>query len=319
MASPAVLYSVSLDGVSGATFVSPNIERVLGYTPEECIGMPDWWANNIHPDERDKVLEDFTNNLPRVDHYVHEYRIRHKAGHYVWVHDELNILSSENGEPCCIAGSWLDITENVEALHLASAHVALDSLAFGVISFDEGFHILMMNSRARKIVADNDGFTVNTENICELDKPNENGTFQKKIHELLSGDIKEGAAFRVRRHSHKVPYAVLVVPPSALSQYSIGDSHRGVIFIHDPEIGRQACHTVIGPMYGLTKSEARLVASLVSGGILKETAEKIGITEGSARIYLKSIFQKTNTRNQMELVRLILSGPATLWWREGER
>ena len=45
------------------------------------------------------------------NHYAHEYRFRHKDGAYRWVHDELQIIRDQAGQPVEIVGSWLDITE----------------------------------------------------------------------------------------------------------------------------------------------------------------------------------------------------------------
>ena len=54
--------------------------------------------------------------------------------------------------------------------------------------------------------------------------------------------------------------------------------------------------------FGLTPAEARLVALLFAGGSLRSSAEALGIKYESARTSLKSIFQKTRTHRQAELV-----------------
>src|SRR5262249_17364596 len=53
---PAVIYKQSLDG--NITYISPQYEALFGYTAEERIA--DWsiWTDRIHPDDRDRVLQE---------------------------------------------------------------------------------------------------------------------------------------------------------------------------------------------------------------------------------------------------------------------
>jgi DNA-binding CsgD family transcriptional regulator len=59
--------------------------------------------------------------------------------------------------------------------------------------------------------------------------------------------------------------------------------------------------------FGLTEAEARLATLLADGIELRVAAEILGITYGSARTRLAEIFQKTETKRQGELIRLLLS------------
>ena len=54
--------------------------------------------------------------------------------------------------------------------------------------------------------------------------------------------------------------------------------------------------------FELTPAQARLVVHLTAGHSLRSTANKLGVKYESARTYLKSIFQKTGTHRQAELV-----------------
>jgi DNA-binding CsgD family transcriptional regulator len=62
--------------------------------------------------------------------------------------------------------------------------------------------------------------------------------------------------------------------------------------------------------FGLSPRQAKLTALLLSGRSLKEAADVLGITEGSARQYLKGIFRKTGARRQADLVRIVLNALA---------
>lgn len=57
--------------------------------------------------------------------------------------------------------------------------------------------------------------------------------------------------------------------------------------------------------FALAPAQARLAVLLFSGKSVKHAASDLHITEGSARQYLKKIFEKTGAKRQLDLIRLI--------------
>ncbi len=112
--SPAVLYSLRVEGESLVpTWVSENIVRLSGYTPEENAGA-DWWAERIHPEDRERVIAQIPKLLSE-GYVVREYRFRHKDGTYRWVGDEQRLLRDPAGKAVEVVGSWSDVTPRKEA------------------------------------------------------------------------------------------------------------------------------------------------------------------------------------------------------------
>lgn len=64
-------------------------------------------------------------------------------------------------------------------------------------------------------------------------------------------------------------------------------------------------------IYGLSASHARLAAALTVGMSVRDAAEVLGLSYGTARVYLDQIFRKTATRRQPELVALLKTIEAT--------
>lgn len=58
-------------------------------------------------------------------------------------------------------------------------------------------------------------------------------------------------------------------------------------------------------LFGLTRSEARVAAQIAAGHSIECAAEELQISLGTARNHLKSIFSKTETNRQGELVALL--------------
>lgn len=114
VSSPAVIYSCKPDADLPFTFVSDNVREQLGYEPGEFFEDIKFWSSHIYPDDRDKIMSGL-NCLLKQGHHIQEYRFRHKDGAYLWVRDEMRLISDNKGEPLEIVGYWIDITERRNA------------------------------------------------------------------------------------------------------------------------------------------------------------------------------------------------------------
>jgi two-component system sensor histidine kinase/response regulator len=107
-AAPVVLYSFAATGDYEPTFVSPNIQHMLGYSTEEYLGHADFWRCHVHPDDLDEV-EAKQGVLFQTGEHSFEYRFRKKDGSYCWVSDEQHVTRDASGHPIEVVGSWSDI------------------------------------------------------------------------------------------------------------------------------------------------------------------------------------------------------------------
>jgi PAS domain S-box-containing protein len=92
-------------------YVSPQIEEVTGIAPEEWMSGPDTWLGAVHPDDRAGLIESYQVAVEASLPWDREYRILHRDGRTVWVHDETTFLHDESGRPSLIQGVIADITE----------------------------------------------------------------------------------------------------------------------------------------------------------------------------------------------------------------
>lgn len=95
--------------------VSQNSKKILGFAPSYFKEQEKGWSNQIHPDDKDRVLKQFQKIIYKGGATVHEYRFKTKDGEYIWLRDEIKLIEdAENGEPL-VYGSSIDITERKEA------------------------------------------------------------------------------------------------------------------------------------------------------------------------------------------------------------
>lgn len=79
--------------------------------------------------------------------------------------------------------------------------------------------------------------------------------------------------------------------------------------LHDPEQRTEVDRELLGALFELTPAEARVTAMLAEGHAPKDIASLSGVALGTVRTQLKSVFAKTGTCRQADLVRLVAALP----------
>lgn len=112
--SPIVLFRCKATGDFGAIFISENVSRIFGYAPQAFTEDSQFWANHIHPEDAPRVFAELGQIFEHGQH-SHEYRFRMPDGSYRWIHDHLQLIRDELGNPIEMVGSWEDITKRKQA------------------------------------------------------------------------------------------------------------------------------------------------------------------------------------------------------------
>ena len=108
---PAVVYMVAPDVDRRTLYVSPQVERALGYTRKEWLDQPDIWMELLHPDEREQTLDAHDRHSETGEPWSREYRLIASDGRAVWFRDVATLVRDESGRPQYWLGVQTDITE----------------------------------------------------------------------------------------------------------------------------------------------------------------------------------------------------------------
>ena len=102
--------------MTGDVWRGGALREVTGFTEAEMPPGPAWWAGRIHPEDRgeiDRVRAQAIRN--GTDAFSVEYRVLHRAGHYVWVLDHAIAVRNAAGELLSVVGNVLDISARKQA------------------------------------------------------------------------------------------------------------------------------------------------------------------------------------------------------------
>lgn len=138
---PALTYITRLDPQAVTLYVSPQIEEMTGFGPEEWIDGQGW-TSQLHPEDRERVLAELSALDAGAQRFCLEYRVLRKDGRIVWWHDEARLLPIGADGRRLLHGFVQDITarheaeqelqRQREALHQSEKLAAMGQLLAGV-------------------------------------------------------------------------------------------------------------------------------------------------------------------------------------------
>ena len=178
-----------------------------------------------------------------------------------------------------------------------------------IILLDEHGYLVLANDAARAMQTAADGIRLTRKGLV-LSYKKENDQLQKLIAQTIAARssvaLASGSIMRATRPSGRAAFGITVTHvPAATSAFTLFRPAVCVL-ITDPEAQPASLNSRLRMAFNFTEAEAQLAALLYNGEDLREAADKLHITYGTARSRLAVIFQKTDTRRQAQLVRLLI-------------
>ncbi|GAA5522635.1 PAS domain S-box protein [Aliifodinibius salicampi] len=92
------------------TYISPQVEEILGYTPAEWLSEENFWQNHIHHEDREQAVNYCHHKSKQGENHQFEYRMITAEGDVVWIRDLVTVITDEEGESTLLRGFMSDIT-----------------------------------------------------------------------------------------------------------------------------------------------------------------------------------------------------------------
>jgi diguanylate cyclase (GGDEF)-like protein/PAS domain S-box-containing protein len=94
-----------------ASYISPQIADLVGYTADEWVADSSFFSSVLHPDDRERVLAGFAAMHASGERFDCEYRLIARDGRVVWIHDSAVVVRDEAGRHRYAQGYMIDISE----------------------------------------------------------------------------------------------------------------------------------------------------------------------------------------------------------------
>lgn len=192
----AITYVDTLDrGIRTPVYVSPQVEGIIGVSPEAWFADPLVWRSFLHPEDRDRAIAEFDEGVAAGGSFGVRYRVVRPNGQVVWIDERATVLTDENGRPNFLHGVMVDATESrvaeEQARRAASLLAAtLDATADGILVVDLDGKISAFNRRfaemwqiPKEVIESRDDDRALEHVVDQLNDP---GAFLAKVRELYA-------------------------------------------------------------------------------------------------------------------------------------
>lgn len=205
------------------------------------------------------------------------------------------------------------LQRRVHHLQISRHHAlaALERLQQGFMLVDASARPLYVNSVGKSLLDGRDGVRLEGSKLSANQADD-----ARELQTLIAccdgrNPEKIGGEMEVRRASGRLSLHVLVTPlrpgsDIAAIPWAVNWHPSATVLITDPEVEVRSRIDELRERFGLTRAEATFALEIIKGDGRQATADRLGITVGTARGHLSKIFDKTGVSRQAELVRLLL-------------
>jgi DNA-binding CsgD family transcriptional regulator len=194
-----------------------------------------------------------------------------------------------------------------ELNHMASVET-LNHLAEGVLFVELNANIMFANKAAEKLFADRD--LRQNKGRLHANSTAETATLHAVIAKCAETRTQpqQSGFVSLRRQLGRSPLSLLVAPlPVEASWGLLASQPMAVIFVNDPDKNNKPAAVQLREKFGMTPAEAGFAVEILNGDGIQAAADRLSISRATARTHLSRIFDKTGTRRQAELVRVLIS------------
>ena len=152
---PAIVYTSEIGTEGNWLYVSPKMEEILGWTPNEWMTHDSPWKSSVHPEDLQRAIDETlaAADAGTADNVVTiEYRMRTRDGRLLWIRDESTVVHGEDGTPLVLQGVMYDISDSKRAEEERDFQaLLLESISDAVIAYDNDRTVTAWNRAATSL------------------------------------------------------------------------------------------------------------------------------------------------------------------------
>jgi PAS domain S-box-containing protein len=173
------------------TFVSNQVERILGYSPKQWMNEPNFWREHIHPDDQAWAIAFCINETAKKTSHQFEYRMIAADRSIVWVRDIVDVSVKDN-QPDMLRGLLIDISDRKVAEEAASESInryrELVEFSPDAIMIHSDGKFVFINNAALLLFGAKDKEEILGRQILDFVHPDFHQKVKSRIHNIISKD-----------------------------------------------------------------------------------------------------------------------------------
>jgi DNA-binding CsgD family transcriptional regulator len=181
----------------------------------------------------------------------------------------------------------------------------VDQSPHGAFLLDCTGKLRYANRAGEALLAGNRGFSLRN---GTLHAATAGGT--RRLHALIaaaaSGEDRQSGTVALPRPNYSRPLSAIVSPLRSERLCIFSDGPSVLVSVGDPDAAIAVPEQRIRDLFGLSRAEARVALQVLEGRDPREAARQLGLSFYTVRAHLVRIFDKTGTKRQAELVRLLI-------------
>lgn len=250
-------------------------------------------------------------HIPHGSHYYSALTFMRDLNHGSYDVEDvaaLNKLAPHFNRAIRLQQQLLDID-----LQKRTALDALSLLPIGIVIVDAHAHVLFANQTAERLSREEGGISLHGERVWSADRQ-QTAEIREKIRLAVvsaeAGKLLPGWSIALPRPAPHRPLSLTISPLWGNHlKTSLGFLQRpyGILFLSDPDSAQETHTELFQRLYGLTATEAVVLKHLCEGDKPQQIADRLGVLVKTVRAHLSSLYAKTATTRQSELIRLALA------------
>lgn len=189
-------------------------------------------------------------------------------------------------------------------------HDVIDRLPIGVVIVDKDRRVIQANSNAKRYIENSNQLLLSSD-ILAIKDPDLHARLERIVGELSrrAPTAGDGNLEMIAVTDDQNTNLQMFLMP-ARGGLTTGGFSNTIIFLSHPKSLPIGIPGEIQRTFDLSNRESEVLGALARGFTVKEIAEQDSVSEATVRTQLKSLFTKTRTARQADLVKLVLSIPS---------
>lgn len=290
-------------------FLSPLISHCQGRAlrsqqlfSDEEYEQTEHYEAYFQPQDRFYAMGTVLSSGPEYNNYIGLHRSR-RNGHFTRAEAEfMNAFTPHMQQALALQNRMSQVQQTIQYLERA-----LGSLTTGVWLLNESLGVEWMNGVGYDVLHRNhQGFGQTLGRTFYVGSPT--GPVTRALQQFLTGETERSSVWLTLPESDA---ALLVFAPdqadlNQINCESDSGQRQAVAVLLDTQRPTIADHQTLALQYRLSVAESKLAQMLLLGCDLSESADKLCISPHTARTHLKSIFEKTGSHRQAELIKKLM-------------